>query len=255
MQTQMPFYAEKDCCKNMDKTEDADKGKGTEENKITEHQPPVYLDNNGKTIPFIEKKQQGKQKKTFRIGFVSVLGLFTGFLALFMFTPLPTLLIKLTPTSIKSKILSPLYRETTLSNDLTHFKKPMKLTIPPPGTLPVLGFDTGICFSFYATMAAPNATYIDSKTLAATKRNQPLAEIIAIGKENGYEYHLKSTSYRESIDKKNHVFSIVCQKFGRAYASTPNAIKALYIRPLTPFTAHKTLWNTTKHFHDDHASP
>ncbi|MCK5374576.1 MAG: hypothetical protein KAJ40_04775 [Alphaproteobacteria bacterium] len=201
-------------------------------------------------------KEELPKKQGYQFGFFSFLGLIVVVICLLIFTPLSSGLIYITPNSVQKAILSPLYRNVFLSAEPTTFDKPFKMPIPAPGTLPVLGFDSGICFSFPSTINEPDPDYIDVKHLEAAQRNTPIAEIIAIGAQDKYEYKLESITYRELADINGKTTVIICQKFGRNYASTPKEISSLYIRPLTTFTAHKTVWNSTKHlYNNDMYSP
>lgn len=217
---------------------------------------PVYLDQYGNPIPFLNQKEKDKpQKQEYKFGIFSLLGFVAAIILLASLTPFYSVLMLVTPTSIQEKILWPLHRNVTLYAQSTKFDKPVKVPIPEPGTLPVLGFDTGICFSFYSTQSAPDQKYIDAERLTGAVHGKNIAEIIAIGTQGKYEYHLKSITYSETIDNDGRIMSVICQKLGRAYAPTPKNIRALYIRPLEPFVAEKAIWNSTKHLYDDYSSP
>ncbi|MFP4385889.1 MAG: hypothetical protein ACLFRA_01620 [Alphaproteobacteria bacterium] len=227
------------------------------ENKNEEQTEPVYLDQHGNPIPLLKNESEEKNEKTgYRFGIVSFFTLVIGILLILTLTPAYSLLINIMPVSIQEKILSPLFRRVVLSEMPRIYDEPMKIEFPKDiKTLPVLGFDTGICFSFYASIETPNPENINTKRLEGARRNKPIAEIIAIDTLNKYEYHLKSTTYKENFDSENRKMSIICQKFGREYASTPRQISALYIRPLSPFKAQKTAWISTKHLYDNQSSP
>jgi len=216
---------------------------------------PEYLDKDGKPIPFLKQKEKAQQKQGFKIGVPSFLGFVAVLILLASLTPFYSILMRITPASVQKAILKPLYRNISLGTQPQNYNQPIKMPIPEPGTLPILGFDTGICFSFYSTQDNPDPNYIDAKRLKAASRGKNIAEIIAIGKQDKYEYHLESTSYRETIDKDNKIISVICQKLGRAYGSTPKNINELYIRPIEPFKAKKTVWNSVKHLYDDYSSP
>jgi len=215
----------------------------------------LYLDKDGKPAPLYKNDEEVGQTKGLRIGVPWFLGAIVVIALLTSFTPLYSILMHITPDSWQGALLSPIYRNIHLSEDTQKFDAPMEIPLPAPGTLPVLGFDTGICFSFYSTISNPDPSYISANQLKAAKAGKVIAEIIAIGMHDKYEYKVQSTTYAETIDRDNKIMSVICQKFGRAYATTPKKIKALYIRPIQPFTAEKTVWKSIKHLYDDYSSP
>ncbi len=230
----------------------------TEPDPKAEPQTPVFLDQDGNPIPFFKKekeRQKEQETKKFRIGLPAFLGGIALLLLLATLTPFYSILMRITPASWQKAVLKPLYIDVTLGSQPQTYSEPLKMPIPESGTLPVLGFDTGICFFFYSTLHSPDPAYIGAGQMEGAKRGKPLAEIIAIGAKDKYEYKMEATSYSENIDKENNIISVICQKFGRAYGTTPESISALYIRPLENFKAAKTSWKSIKHLYDDYSSP
>jgi len=215
----------------------------------------LYLDKDGKPAPLYKNDEEVEQKRGFRIGVPTFLGTLVVLVLLTSFTPLYSILMRIIPDSWQGALLYPIYRSVPLSEGSQKFDEPMEIPLPAPGTLPILGFDTGICFSFYSTISKPDPSYISAEQLKAAKDGEAIAEILAIGKYDKYEYRVQSTTYTETIDKDNKIISVICQKFGRTYANTPKKIRALYLRPIQPFTAGKTVWKSIKHLYDDYSSP
>ena len=128
----------------------------------------------------------------------SFLGLVAALILLATLTPLYSVLMLVTPAPLQEKLLWPLYRNVHLYEAPQEFSEPIKVAIPEPGTLPVLGFDTGICFSFHSTRGAPNPEYLSAKRLEDAFRGKNIAEIIAVGKLDKYEYTLGSVTYNRN---------------------------------------------------------
>ncbi len=223
------------------------------EEQAQEQTQPEYFDKDGKPIPLYKDKDE--EQKGFKINFPKFIGAIVLIILVASFTPLYSILMRAIPDSLQAAVLKPLYRSVPIGSQPQEYYEPMKIPLPKSGTLPVLGFDTRVCFSFYSTIESPDPNYIKAEQLESAKKGKKIAEILAVGAQDKYEYRMEDTSYSETIDKDNKVMSIVCQKFGRAYGSTPKNIKALYIRPLEPFKAHKTVWKSIKHLYDNYSSP
>lgn len=230
----------------------------SEEKEETNNHQNLFLNKDGKPIPFFDEapaNKQNKQKQGYKFGIFSFLTIIAAFILLASITPLYSLVIYYIPTSIQEKMLWPLFRNITIYENPHSFAEPKKISLPKQKLLPVLDFDTGICFSFLSTLTNPNPEYINEELLNRAANGKTIAEIIAIGTNDKYEYHLKSVIFKETTDNAGKTISVICQKFGRAYSSTPKKISALYIRPLKPFKAQKTVWNSIKHLYDDYTSP
>jgi hypothetical protein len=225
---------------------------------MTEKQKPSHnnhLDKDEKPIPLYKKTTDEEQKRGFRISFPIFIGGFALIVLLVTVTPLYSILMRVTPNSWQEAILKPLFRSIPLGSQPQRYSEPIKMPIPKDGTLPVLSFDTRICFSFYSTIENPDPNYISLGQMQAAKKGEIIAEIIAVGAQDKYQYRIEDTYYTEAIDKNNKIISVICQRFGRAYGTMPESIEALYIRPIKPFMANKTVWNSIKHLYDDYSSP
>ncbi len=223
--------------------------------EIERQTQPEQLDQDGKPMPLYKKNIDTNHKNSIVFSFPKFIGFVAVIILLSSLTPLYSILMRTIPDSWQAAMLKPLYRSIPLGSQPQEYYKPMKLPLPKSGKLPVLGFDTRICFSFRSTIENPDPNYIKTEQLKAAKKGEIIAEIIAIGAIDKYEYKMKDTSYAEITDKNNHIISVICQSFGRTYGSTPKNISALYIRPLKPFKANKTVWKSIKHLYDDYSSP
>lgn len=202
-----------------------------------------------KPIPFFGDKLSRKEKSGYRFGLLSFLSTLALLLIVLTFTPAYSLIISMLPASVHSFMFSNLYQNITLQEETTKIDKPIKIT--PNNPLNVLSFDTGVCFSFYSSQHSENTDYIDAERLKGSVRGKKIAEIIAIGTQDKYKYHLEKMSMNETLDKDDKSLSIVCQKFGNGYGSIPKTISEVHIRPLEPFTAHQIIWSSTKHIYSN----
>lgn len=216
---------------------------------------PAHINQDDQPIPFFNQKKPKEPKQGYKFGIFSFLVFLIVIIVLPFLVPLYPIIMYYTPDSVQEKVLWPLFRNIPLYTEPHQFDEPEKISIPDPGTLPVLGFDTGICFSFLSSLNEPNPEYIDEERLKEASRGKKIAEIIALEEKDKYEYQLESTIFKEKTDDKGKTTTIICQKFGRSYASTPKKITSLYIRPLAPFKAEKTVWNSVKHLYDEYTSP
>ncbi len=166
------------------------------------------------------KKSSGRTS-LFLILFVTII---------FFITPVPKILFSLIPDSVIARALSPIYQDIELSSAPTTITKPQKLTHEK--LLPVLGHNTGICFTFSGDL---------DKELKHAARGKVIAEIIALTPDKK-EYILDETT----LNKTDNGSSIICQKFSRNHSLVPDQIKAVYVRPLKPFTPDKITWATVK---------
>ncbi|MGH1378807.1 MAG: hypothetical protein ACRBB3_08290 [Alphaproteobacteria bacterium] len=176
-------------------------------------------------------------KSNMRInGISSFILILLGLVILFI-SPAPAYLLSLLPNSYVETIFSGVYKELIIDNLELPITDPQKIITTKE--FPLLGRDTGLCFSF-STPLDNSEKKIDAKILEKTKYGEPIAEIIAISKDKT-EYQLnKVTSDR--IDNK----IIVCHKFSKRSSIIPNNIENVYIRPLTPLTPDKVVWRTVK---------
>lgn len=202
-----------------------------------------------KPIPFFDNQPSKKQKTGYQFGLLSFLSTLAICMIILTFTPAYSIIISILPPPVHSLIFSNLYQNVILQEETTKIDKPIKIT--PNTPLNVLGFGTGVCFSFYSSRTHEDTEYIDSERLKRSLRGQAIAEIIVIGTQDNYEYHLGEMSLSETLDKDDKELSTVCQKFGKGYGSTPKTISAIYIKPLKPFTAHQVIWSSTKHFYSN----
>ena len=159
-------------------------------------------------------------------------------LGAFFMSPIPSYFRSLIPESFVKSIFSDAYQDVTLDDNPERLKEPKKYAKTEP--LPVLGRGTGICFSFASTIAEENKSAIDKKRLEGAKHGEIIAEIIAISTDKT-EYVLDNVTLNETQDK-----SILCQKFSARSSLFPEGIKAVYIRPLRPFTPSTIIWATAK---------
>lgn len=151
-------------------------------------------------------------------------------LCLLFLSPLPAYFVSLIPKSIIKSAIHPLYQNITLDETPGTLTAPKQYQATKP--LPVLGRNTGICFTFSAT---------DAKT------QKPIAKIIAIDTDKT-EYTLSdvSLSKRENPKDKDKNITTICQKFGTQDSLLPEAIQSVQIIPKKPLTPTKILWATRK---------
>ena len=150
-------------------------------------------------------------------------------LAIFFLTPLPRYFVSLVPSGIKDFMFYSVYRNITLSDKTTHYDVPF--TLENKGPLPILGRNTGLCFTF-------ESHAIDGEILDQARRNTAIADIIAIDRKSA-QYKLEAVTV--SSENKD---TVICQKFSLDYSVLPEDIKALQIRPEKSFTASKIVWST-----------
>lgn len=177
-------------------------------------------------------------KKNERIkGITSFLLILIG-VAIFFMSPIPSYLLSFIPNSFTKMLFSGVYEEVVIDDLSFAITKPQRITNSHP--FPVLGRDTGLCFSFTTQSLDNNEGNIHRKILEGTKRGKIIAEIIAVSKGKE-EYPLdKVTSY--TIDDK----VIICQKFSKKFSIIPDEIKDIYIRPIETFIPNKVVWRTMK---------
>ncbi len=158
-------------------------------------------------------------------------------LIVFFISPIPSYLLSLLPKSYVKVIFSGVYNEIIIDSLDAPITDPQKIITNEE--FPLLGRNTGLCFSFPITLDHDEKP-IDAKVLEKTQYGEPIAEIIAISKDKT-EYQLNNVT-SDRIDNK----IIVCQKFSRRSSIIPKDIENVYIRPITPFTPDKVVWRTMK---------
>ncbi len=173
---------------------------------------------------------KSSEKENHKGGWLSFFLILFG-LGAFFISPAPRYLISLIPDSLIKSSMKSMYQEIDLSNNDVPLAQPQKYTHTSP--LNVLGHNSGICFLF-------NKENIDKKISNRAQRGREIAEIIALSMR-GVEYILDEVT----LDKDENT-TVICQKFGLRYSVTPDQIKAIYIRPLSPLTPHKIKWVTVK---------
>ncbi len=159
-------------------------------------------------------------------------------LGAFFMSPIPSYFRSLIPESFMKSVFFDAYQSVILDENPKQLKAPKKYVQTAP--LPVLGHGTGICFSFTSTIAEENKNIIDKKRLEGAKHGEIIAEIIAISADKT-EYVLNNVTLNETKGK-----SVICQKFSVRSSLFPDGIKAVYIRPLRPFTPSTIIWATAK---------
>ncbi len=164
-------------------------------------------------------------------------------LGLFFISPLPKILFALIPNSVITYIISPVFKNVTLDKSKEQLSSPKKYQIQE--NMPVLGRDSGVCFTF---------EHIDETRKKEARRGHVIAEIIAVSPEKK-EYTLDEVTLdkikkREKNNAQNSNIYIICQKFSRNISIIPDEIKAIYIRPLKPFTPLEIIWATKKDIND-----
>lgn len=185
------------------------------------------------------KAQKPKVKRVRKLGVFSFLFLFILIIALITLMPTYSIILTLLPEQYKHVLLKNIHQTIVLDKSGKELSEPFKYD--PDEPLPVLGINTGLCFSFSSgENSAPN-----KQALKKATQNQEIAEIIIIG-NNKYEYSLKTTTIEETTDSSDKNVSNICQTFGRDYPVIPKTINVIYIRPLEPFTPIKVMWATTR---------
>ncbi|PCI99998.1 MAG: hypothetical protein COB14_05465 [Alphaproteobacteria bacterium] len=159
-------------------------------------------------------------------------------LGIFFMSPIPHYLKSLIPETFMKSVFSDAYQDVVLDENPERLKEPKKYEQATP--LPVLGRGTGVCFSFNSTIAAENKSAIDKKRLESAKYGEIIAEIIAVSMDKT-EYILDNVTLNETENK-----SVICQTFSRQDSLYPNQVKAIYVRPLRPFTPSTITWATAK---------
>ncbi len=152
-------------------------------------------------------------------------------LGAFFISPAPDYLISLIPDNLVKEVISPIYQEVNLSEKLEHLDQPQKYTSAEQ--MNILSHNSGICFMF-------KKENVSDKILKLAFHGKEIAEIIAIS-PNNKEYTLDNVTLDESENS-----AVICQKFGLRYSLTPDQIKSIYVRPLSPLTPYKIKWATMK---------
>lgn len=200
-------------------------------------------------IPFFhtdKKKSKAKKKRKkgeYNFGIFSFFLLISIVLGLFTFTPLYSLIIPHIPKHYQASIFQDLYQSVQLVKTRKVLKDPVKLQDTKP--LPVLGFNSGVCFIFPEEGQNSKKKSLYDETLDDAKQNKPIAEIIAVNNKDGYKYALKETTVDETFDEQNFSILSICQKFGNDYPLLPESVKAVYVRPIKPFIPDRIIWATT----------
>lgn len=158
-------------------------------------------------------------------------------LGAFFLSSSPSYLISLIPQTFTKSMLSGMYKDVVLDDNPARISQPQKYKKDTP--LPVMGYKTGVCFSFPSTLKKENKSAIDIKRLEGAKYGKTIAEIIAIA-EDKTEYILDTVTLNST-----GVESIICQKLSQSNSLFPEAIEAVYIRPLRAFTPSRIIWVTT----------
>lgn len=187
--------------------------------------------------------------KSIKIGkrgivFMTILALIITF-----FSPLLPFFISKIPERYIKSMLKDVYNEKIFIDTTTLIDTPRKFESAAP--LPVLGQNSGICLSFASTEEKEDKSILSAQHIDRARRGKPIAEIIAVSTENNTEYKLEHMSVNIGTNKNNEPFTVICQKFGRKYSTAPETIRAIYMRPLEPFTPFKIIWASAKNFNND----
>ncbi len=193
--------------------------------------------------PNIEQEPPPK-KRWFRLTGWRVLFLTIFGAILFFLTPFMSWVTYIIPETALKSMMASVYQDILLDDSGTELREPRKLQTAR--SLPVLGGNTGVCFTFNSTISNENAALIDENRLVNARRGTMIAEIIAMTADKE-EFTLKNTDFYEQI-KKDEGHSMICQKFGSAYSRLPKEISSIYLRPLYPFTPSRITWVSTKDF-------
>lgn len=199
-----------------------------------------------KAAPATDKKgkvQKPKIKRVWRLGVISYILIFFIILIVCTLTPVYAILLSYVPERYRESIYADFYRSIVLSEDEKQLSEPFKYE--KHEFFPVLGIDTGVCFSFNSTIEEPDNSRISAERLDNAARGKKIANIIAVGKDK-YEYKLEITSMNEIVNEDGSRVSTVCQKFGTSYPSVPKTMDVIYIRPLKPFKPYKIIWASAK---------
>ena len=187
--------------------------------------------------------------KNIKIGKRGVVFLTILALIITFFSPILPFLISQIPERYMKAMLKDVYNEHVFINTTTLIDAPRKFENAAP--LPVLGHNSGLCLSFASTEGKEGKSILSAQRIEEAKRGKPIAEIIAVSTQNNTEYKLQSMSVNIGTNKDQEPFTIICQKFGRKYSTVPEAIQAIYIRPLQPFTPFKIIWASAKNFDNE----
>ncbi|MBI1301275.1 MAG: hypothetical protein GC137_06400 [Alphaproteobacteria bacterium] len=103
--------------------------------------------------------------------------------------------------------------------------------------LPVMGRDTGICFTLN------QADQIEPKILEDLKNGQLIAKVFAMNEEN-QAYPMDAITVDYPRDRKDLV--IVCQKFDRNVSIIPKDLVKVAIEPKFAFPVISVQWVTKK---------
>ena len=188
-------------------------------------------------IPFKDVTPSTMKRRS-KINELSIFLLILVGLGIFFTSPIPPYLMSLVPDTYTKSIFSSVYKEVTLDDQPQQISKPIKYAQSEP--LPVLGRGTGICFAFDSSISKENENAIDVERLQAASRGIAIAEIIALATDKT-EYKLDNITLSDREEQ-----SVICQMFSLRDSLFPRAVKAIYIRPIKPFTPSKVTWATAK---------
>ncbi len=195
-----------------------------------------------KAAPATDKKgraQKPKVKRVRKIGVLSILFLVLLTIIIVTITPVYSIALYFIPEQYKQVMLQGIHQTIILDESGTKKSEPFKYV--PTEPLQVLGYKSGVCFSFFTDDASP----INKRALKKAALEKPIADIIVIG-NNRYEYSLKTTTIEDATNSNGRDISNICQIFGKDYPVVPKIIDKIYIRPLEPFTPIKAMWATTR---------
>lgn len=185
-----------------------------------------------------------KVKRVRQLGVFSILFLIILAIVIVTFTPVYSLALHLIPEKYKHVIFQDIHQTIVLDKN-KKMSEPLKYI--PTEILPVLGYNSGVCFSF-TDISQPDNSSINKRALKKAEAGEKVAEIIVIG-NNKYEYSLKTTTLENTTNSKGKDVSNICQIFGKDYPVTPRTINKIFIRPLEPFAPQEVLWTTTRNIY------
>ncbi len=186
-----------------------------------------------------DKAQKPKVKRVRKLGVLSILFLVLLTILTVTLTPIYSIALYFIPEQYKQLMLKGIHQTIILDESGTKKSEPFKYV--PTEPLQVLGYKSGVCFSFFTGDTSP----INKKALKKAALEQPIADIIVVG-NNRYEYSMKTTTVEDVTNSNGRDISNICQVFGKDYPVVPKIVDKIYIRPLEPFTPIKVMWATTR---------
>ena len=191
------------------------------------------------------KVKKPKVKRVRQVGVFSILFLIIFLIAIVTFTPVYSIALRLIPEQYKHVIFHDIHQTIVLDKN-KKMSEPLKYV--PTDTLPVLGYNSGVCFSFPDASQPGNNNSMNKIALKKAAKGEKIAEIIVIG-NNKYEYSIETTTLENTTNEEGEDISNICQIFGKDYPIIPRIINKVFIRPLAPFAPQEVLWTTTRNIY------